>query len=216
MLPLRLRGDSIGLVMAHACRRLQSSGTRIRGGGDGTTTGSRASTSGASLEPAALVGSGGSAAEADDGEQRCGRAGRRWRRTESGEAANLGPRGPRACGPSLSSSILRPWPWRPDPCRRARCGGGHGVAAGGSRGARGRGERWASQLSSLVPCSGRASSSPPWPGEQRRRGRAGRAPAALPCCGRERARHGGEELARLEPARRELTAARSPDRKSVV
>ena len=162
MLPLRLRGDSIGLVMAHACRRLQSSGTRIRGGGDGTTTGSRASTSGASLEPAALVGSGGSAAEADDGEQRCGRAGRRWRRTESGEAANLGPQGPRACGPSLSSSILRPWPWRPDPCRRARCGGGHGVAAGGSRGARGRGERWASQLSSLVPCSGRASSAPPW------------------------------------------------------
>ena len=46
-------------------------------------------------------------------------------------------------------------------CAGARCGGGHGVAAGGSRGARGRGERWASQLSSLVPCSGRASSAPP-------------------------------------------------------
>ena len=32
---------------------------------------------------------------------------------------DLGPRGPRACGPSLSSSIVRPWPWRRDPCWRA-------------------------------------------------------------------------------------------------
>ncbi|RLN41535.1 hypothetical protein C2845_PM01G34860 [Panicum miliaceum] len=85
------------LVTARTSPQLRSSGARFRGGSDGTAAGSRRQRQdkwlcvGSITGPALggllgrlRMGSGRSAAQAEDGEQRGGRVGRRWRRLGRG------------------------------------------------------------------------------------------------------------------------------------